>query len=208
MRQLHHRPRGDLSIASITGKCAGGANRRHISALGIQVNTNLMTAAIQMRRATYHLRSASIADEAFLLELYAQTRADELIHSGMDALQHEVFVQMQFRLRQASYRTTYPMAVDEIICADSGNPIGRVLVDRAAGGLCLVDIAIVAEKQRQGFGTQVIQQLQRECTEQDWKMRLQVLKGSAAERLYRRLGFRAVDEDRLRTQMAWNGTKV
>ena len=167
-----------------------------------------MAAAIQMPRAIYCLRSSGIADEGFLLELYGQTRAEELIHAGMDAFQREVFVQMQFRLRQTSYRMTYPMAVDEIICTDSGIPIGRVLVDRTADGMCLVDIAIIAEKQRQGFGTQVIQQVQRECAAQDWELRLQVLKGSTAEKLYRRLGFRTVDEDTLRTQMVWNGTKV
>jgi len=100
------------------------------------------------------------------------------------------------------------MALDEIIYIDSGIPVGRVLTDRTADEMCLVDIAIVAEKQRQGFGTQVIQQLQQECGAQGWKMRLQVLKASAAERLYRRLGFKLVGEDSLRRQLVWDGTRV
>lgn len=38
-------------------------------------------------------------------------------------------------------------------------------------------------------------------------MRLQVLKGSMAERLYRRLGFKVTGEDSLRRQMVWDGAK-
>jgi len=142
-----------------------------------------------------------------LLELYAQTRAEGMMHSGMDALQREVFVQMQFRLRQAGYRATYPMAEDEILCTESGTPVGRVLVDRTQDGMRLIDIAIATEEQGQGFGTQVIRELQHECAARKWEMRLQVLKGSMAERLYRRLGFKVTGEDPLRRQMVWDGTK-
>ncbi len=166
-----------------------------------------MAAAVQIREASIHLRPTAVADEVFLLELYAQTRAEELMRSGMDALQREVFVQMQFRLRQAGYRATYPMAEDEIICTERGTPVGRVLVDRTQDGMRLIDIAIAAENQGQGFGTQMIRELQRECSAREWEMRLQVLKGSMAERLYRRLGFKVTGEDPLRRQMVWDGTK-
>lgn len=171
------------------------------------VQVELMEAAVQMR-VSHRLRPSDSADDGFLLELYAQTRAGERMLSGMNELQWELFLQMQFRLRQGSYRTTYPTAVDQIICADSGIPIGRVLTHRTAGGLCLVDIAVVREKQRQGIGTQVIQNLQHECAGQNWKMRLQVLKGSQAEKLYQRLGFEATGEDPLRRQMVWDRMKV
>lgn len=142
------------------------------------------------------------------MELYAQSRAEELEHSGMDALQREVFVQMQFRMRQAAYSATYPTALNEIICSESRAPLGRVLTDRAAGGMRLVDIAIAPERQRQGIGTQVIQELQQECTAHRWKMSLQVLKDSSAERFYQRLGFRLTGEDLLRRHMVWDGTKI
>lgn len=60
----------------------------------------------------------------------------------------------------------------------------------------------------QGIGTKIIQELQQQCLAQSWKMRLQVLKGSSAERLYRRLGFSPASEDSLRRQMVWDGTKI
>jgi len=143
-----------------------------------------------------------------LLELYAQTRADELLHSGMDALQREIFVQMQFRIRQMGYRKTYPTALDEIICTDRATPVGRVLTDCSSGEMCLIDIAVVAEMQNQGIGTRIIQGLQQECIVLSLKLKLQVLKGSAAERLYQRLGFRVTGEDPLRRQMIWDGTRA
>ena len=167
-----------------------------------------MAAVVQIPEAICHLRQAGIADEAFLLELYAQTRAEELMHSGMDALQREVFVQMQFRLRQAAYGVTHPTALSEIICANDGTASGRILTDRTMDGMHLVDIAIAQDRQRQGIGTQIIQELQQECMSRHWKMSLQVLKGSSAEHLYRRLGFRLTGEDSLRRQMVWDGTKI
>ena len=167
-----------------------------------------MAAALQMRSATYHLRPSVAGDERFLLELYAQSRAEELMQSGMDALQREVFVQMQFRIRQAAYGATHPTALSEIICASDGTALGRILTDRTTDGMHLVDIAITTERQRQGIGTQVIQELQQECISHHWKMSLQVLKDSSAERLYRRLEFRLTGEDSLRRQMVWDGTKI
>jgi GNAT superfamily N-acetyltransferase len=170
--------------------------------------SDFMTAAVPMRCAPCHLRPSVAGDERFLLKLYAHSRAEELIRSGMDALQREVFVQMQFRIRQAAYSATHPMASDQILCADDGTAIGRILIDRTVDGMCLIDIAITPEKQRQGIGTQVIQELQQECRSHHWKMSLQVLKGSPAERFYRQLGFRLTGEDSLRRQMVWDGTKI
>jgi GNAT superfamily N-acetyltransferase len=167
-----------------------------------------MATAVQMRSTAYNLRESVTADERFLLELYAQTRADELMCAGMDPLQREVFVQMQFRIRQAAYGATYPMALDEIICADVGTPLGRVLTDRTANEMRLVDIAITPKNQNRGIGTQVIQKLQQECMAQTWEMKLQVLKGSPAEELYRRLGFKVAGEDSFRRQMVWDGTTI
>jgi ribosomal protein S18 acetylase RimI-like enzyme len=126
----------------------------------------------------------------------------------MDSLQREVFVQMQFKIRHAAYSATYPTALSEMICADSGTSLGRVLTDRTADEMCLIDIALMPEHQSQGIGTQVIKKLQQECMAQAWKMKLQVLKGNAAESFYRRLGFKVTGEDSLRRQMVWDGTKI
>ena len=166
-----------------------------------------MPTADLIPRTAYHRRPAIEADEGFLLNLYAQERAAELMLAGLDAPQRETFVQMQFRARQASYAANYPTAMQEIICAEDGTPAGGILVERTAHGMRLIDIAVVKNKRRQGLGTELIRALQQECDTRGWTLRLQVLKGNTAERLYRRLGFEVAGEDSLRRQMVWRGAK-
>ena len=69
------------------------------------------------------------------------------------------------------------------------------------------DLAVINGKRRQGLGTEVIRALQQECHTRGWTLRLQVLKGNTAERLYRWLGFEVAGEDSLRRQMVWSGAK-
>ena len=166
-----------------------------------------MPTADLIPRTAYHRRPAIEADEGFLLNLYAQERAAELMLAGLDATQRQMFVQMQFRARQASYAANYPIAMQEIICAEDGTPAGGILVERTADGMRLIDIAVINGKRRQGLGTEVIRALQQECDTRGWTLKLQVLKGNPAERLYRSLGFEVAGEDSLRRQMVWSEAK-
>jgi GNAT superfamily N-acetyltransferase len=97
--------------------------------------------------------------------------------------------------------------MQEIVCAEDGTPAGGILVERTADGMRLIDIAVINSKRRQGLGTEVIRALQQECDARGWTPKLQVLKGNAAESLYRRLGFEVAREDSLRRQMVWSGAK-
>jgi GNAT superfamily N-acetyltransferase len=78
---------------------------------------------------------------------------------------------------------------------------------RTADGMRLIDIAVINSKRRRGLGTEVIRALQQECHTRGWTLRLQVLMGNTAERLYRKLGFEVAGEDPLRRQMVWSGAK-
>jgi GNAT superfamily N-acetyltransferase len=150
-------------------------------------------------------RPANDADEAFLLSLYAQERTAEWMLAGLDAGQCQMLVQMQFRARRMGYATNHQAGVQEIVCAEDGAPAGTILVERTAEGMHLIDIAVIDGRRSQGFGTAVIRELQQECRTRKWTLKLQVLKGNPAERLYRKLGFEVVGEDSLRRQMLWSG---
>ena len=141
------------------------------------------------------------------MNLYAQERAAELMLAGLDATQRRMFVQMQFHARQTSYAANYPTAMQEIICTEDGTPAGGILVERTADGMRLIDIAVINSKRGRGLGTEVIRALQQQCNTRGWILKLQVLKGNTAEKLYRRLGFEVAGEDSLRRQMVWSGAK-
>src|ERR1700733_2503378 len=70
---------------------------RHTALSGVKAISDLMTTITPTRETTFFLRPEGIADEEFLLTLYAQERAAELEIFGLDALQRKLFVQMQFR---------------------------------------------------------------------------------------------------------------
>jgi GNAT superfamily N-acetyltransferase len=173
---------------------------------GTVVPTPMPTADL-IARTAHHRRPANDADDGFLLNLYAQERAAELMLAGLDATKRPMFVQMQFRARQVSYTANYPTAKQEIIFTGDGTPAGGILVERSADGMRLIDIAVINSKRGQGLGAEVIRELQQECHTRGWALRLQVLKGNPAERLYRRLGFEVAGEDSLRRQMVWSGAK-
>ena len=152
------------------------------------------------------LREATADDLPFLAHLYRDTRRQELEGWGWPREQQEWFLQMQFDARQRSYETAFPDAEDRLICME-GVPVGRLLVNREPSSLHLVDLALLEEYRSQGAGSQLIGQLQRECAKDGLTLRLQVLEGNPAIRLYRRLGFAETGAEAMYLQMAWTPTE-
>jgi ribosomal protein S18 acetylase RimI-like enzyme len=140
------------------------------------------------------VREAGTGDLPFLFALYCDVRGPEVSAWGWPAPQCDAFLRMQFDARQRSYLAAYPQAADQII-SSHGENIGRRLTAVTPGGMCLVDIALLAAYRNQGIGTQLIRQLMEDCDATGRMLRLQVLRGNPAQRLYHRLGFRETDSD-------------
>ena len=138
--------------------------------------------------------------QEFLYRLYAGTRQQEFAGLGWPPAQLEVFLRMQFNHQQRWYETAYPEAEHRIILCD-GEPIGRILVNRAPESLLLVDIALLPEHQNRGIGAKYLRELNEESDKSGLPVRLQVLKNNPAQRLYERLGFVKTGEDELYLQM-------
>ena len=68
-------------------------------------------------------------DEAFLLEVYASTRAAEMALVPWSDEQRTAFVRMQFQAQDSHYRQRYPDADFKLILVDN-NPVGRIFVFR------------------------------------------------------------------------------
>jgi ribosomal protein S18 acetylase RimI-like enzyme len=140
------------------------------------------------------LRPSLPEDQEFLFAVYASTRDEELSLWGWDDDQKHGFLDMQFRAQNQQYRLSYPQADSSVILLDD-HPVGRLLVDRNGPDITLVDIALLPEYRNRRIGTTLIQSILAEATGAQKNVALHVLRGSAAARLYERLGFTMVSED-------------
>jgi ribosomal protein S18 acetylase RimI-like enzyme len=153
---------------------------------------------MQASEESVTLRAATPDDEAFLLQVYAGTRSDELDGLGWDDNQKLAFVSMQFNAQ----RRCYPEADNKIILLNQ-RPIGRMLVGRTEDEILLIDIAVLPEHRNAGIGTSLIRNLLSEAAAAEKPVRLHVFKYGRAVHLYERLGFSTVSSDSAYLEMAW-----
>jgi ribosomal protein S18 acetylase RimI-like enzyme len=144
------------------------------------------------------LRPATAADQAFLLQVYASTRSEELEGLGWDDNQKKTFISMQFNAQ----RRCYPEADNRIILLNE-RAIGRMMVYRTEAAILLVDIALLTEYRNAGIGTSLIRDLVKEAAAAGKPIRLHVLTSSAAVRLYERLEFFRIGGDAAYLEMMW-----
>jgi ribosomal protein S18 acetylase RimI-like enzyme len=146
------------------------------------------------------LRPCRVDDQDFLLRLYAGTRQQEIAAFGWPEAQQQAFLRMQFTAQQRWYEQMYAEA-DHRIVEQDGAPIGRLMVHRQPAAVLLVDIALLPEHRGQGIGSALIRQLIERCDQEKLPLRLRVLKGNPALRLYERLGFARTGEDQMYVRM-------
>lgn len=140
------------------------------------------------------LRPATEADQDFLKTVFASTRELELQALAWNPAQAQVFINIQFNAQQQSYRVSYPSAENNIIFLGE-EPIGRMLVDRSAEAILLVDIAILAAYRNRHLGSTLLEELLAEGSACAKAVDLSVFNANPAVRLYERLGFMKVNED-------------
>jgi ribosomal protein S18 acetylase RimI-like enzyme len=133
------------------------------------------------------LRPRSPEDETFLIALYAETR-DDVVGFGWEPAQVQELLAMQYRARESAFAANHPSARSEIVVVD-GQPIGRLLVDRRAEAIHLVDIALVTEQRGHGVGTELVTDLIEEALLFNRPLHLTVRCDNRALGLYQRLGF-------------------
>ncbi|GAC1354179.1 MAG: hypothetical protein NVSMB42_11610 [Herpetosiphon sp.] len=141
-----------------------------------------------MNVSSITLRPVTLADEPFLRRLYGTTRYEELAPLGWTTDQQVAFLAQQFNAQSQHYRTTYPEADLQVICAGA-EPIGRLYVARRPDEILLIDIALLPLACNRGIGSKLLRSLNDEAAAAEKPVRLHVQKGNPAQRLYTRLGF-------------------
>ena len=139
------------------------------------------------------LRPVADADRAFLVELYASTREEELAQVEWDTGAKRAFLEQQFSAQDAHYRANYSGATLDVIEVD-GEPAGRLYVHRGPSDIRIMDIALAPEFRGRGIGTSLLRELIAEADESGRKLSIHVEMNNPARSLYDRVGFRPAGE--------------
>jgi GNAT superfamily N-acetyltransferase len=138
------------------------------------------------------LRPAADGDRQFLLRLYASTREPELEASGLPREQWGAFAEHQFAAQSRHYESYEDTSYDLVLVDEE--PAGRLIVARWPEELRVVDIALLPQHRGRGIGGALMRTLIGEADDRGVKTSIHVERFNPAQRLYARLGFRAVAE--------------
>lgn len=163
-----------------------------------------MTAINAAATAAVVLRPSTDADRDFLVRVYGSTRADELAQVPWTPDQRDAFVLMQFLAQDRDYRGRNPHGSFDVIEV-GGKPAGRLVVDRQAAEIRIVDISLLPELRGAGVGGRLIAGLINEASATGRVLSLHVGVRERAAALYGRLGFAVVAEQGVRRRMEWRG---
>lgn len=152
--------------------------------------------------AAIGLRPAGAADQAFLLQLFASTRADQMRMMGFDAATEALLIGQQFQAQQTHFRARFPDARVDIV-TDQDRPAGRLWVDLAADEIRLVDISLMPEYRGRRIGEGLLRELMVQAARRAVPLRLSVALDNPALRLYKRMGFVALAADGVYSAMEW-----
>ena len=139
------------------------------------------------------LRDIVPEDEAFLLEVYASTRAAEMALVPWSDEQRAAFVRMQFQAQDSHYRQRYPDADFKLILFDN-NPVGRVYLFRDGQKLRILDITVLPGHRNSGIGSAEIKRVMAEGAESGKGVQIYVENFNPSLRLFERLGFVKIAE--------------
>jgi ribosomal protein S18 acetylase RimI-like enzyme len=140
------------------------------------------------------LRPTLPQDEQFVYRLAYETMYEQLYAWTWDPQIRHQLLDMQVRAKHGSYASEFPNADYAIIVLDD-KPVGRMIIDRAGEFYILVDISIAPQHRGAGIGTRLILALCMEAEMMQKKVRLYVAAvNQRAAGLYRRLGFRVIED--------------
>jgi ribosomal protein S18 acetylase RimI-like enzyme len=141
-------------------------------------------------------------DEAFLQEVYAGTRLDELAITPWDESQRRAFLRLQFAAQQQHYQSHFPEADHQLILVGE-RPIGRIYVARRPDEVRILDIALLPEERNSGIGSSLIKEIMAEASKAGKPVRIYVESFNPSLRLFERLGFARVQDIGTHNLMEW-----
>ncbi len=148
------------------------------------------------------LRPIGPDDQAFLFDVYAATRAQELAAVSWTEAQKAAFLRMQFEAQHQYYTEHYGGAAFDVIVVGE-QPAGRLYVARWPRELRVIDIALLPDFRGRGIGTGLLIGLQREAGDSGRTVTIHVERMNPARSLYERLGFQVREDKGVYLFMEW-----
>ena len=152
------------------------------------------------------LRPICDTDIAFLSKLYASTRTQELSQVPWSEPEKQLFLDQQFDTQHQYYQQQFPVASFDVVLSGD-KPIGRLYVDQREDEIRLIDIALIPDSRGRGIGSQLINDILEHACSQSKAVRIHVEVSNPAMRLYKRLGFKQIDDNGIYHLMEWNNDK-
>ena len=154
--------------------------------------------------ANITLRPVDSGDYDFLVEVYASTRAEELVLVPWTTEEQQVFVRSQFAAQQDHYAKKYPAASHDVIMSDD-RPVGRLYVARLDQEIRIIDITLLPAERNAGIGSYLIKRLLDEAKRSGKVTRIYVEEFNPSLRLFERLGFSPSEQQGIHLLLQWSG---
>ncbi|HEV7395852.1 MAG TPA: GNAT family N-acetyltransferase [Pyrinomonadaceae bacterium] len=152
---------------------------------------------------TISLRNVTSEDEAFLLAVYASTRAAELAQVPWTDEQREAFLRMQFQAQHSHYRERYPDADYKVIMRDD-EPVGRLYLLREPDKMRILDITVLPAFGNCGIGAGLIQDVLDEGARTNRKVHIYVENFNPSLAFFQKRNFSVLEEDGFNLLLEWN----
>ncbi len=148
------------------------------------------------------IRPARDNDKSFIALLHNSTRDDlRLIDAEDDFI--ETLIEQQHHAQTVGYGEMFPNAMYFII-EKQFERIGRVVIDFGMNDVRLIDLAFIPLARGKGYGSDVIQMLQKAAAMNRVPLTLSVINHNyAAKALYLRLGFLVQSSTGMHEQLIW-----
>jgi|SRR5215831_2629842 len=148
------------------------------------------------------LRPVTAADDDFIFNCYASTRAQELEQLPWSPEQKENFVRMQYTAQKQHYAAEAPQADHDIIYVDSA-PVGRIYLDRRENVLHILDITVLPQHRNHGTGALLLRRLLDEAGSAGKPVTIYVENFNPSLHFFERLGFQKDHEKGFHLLMKW-----
>ena len=179
-----------------------GDSRSGDSTEGNQTTSSQTTGNQMTRDEQVTLRPVNAADDDFIFNCYASTRAQEMAQVPWSPEQKETFIRMQYTAQKQHYAAESPHANHDIIYVNS-TPVGRIYLDRREDALHILDITVLPQHRNQGTGALLLRRLLDEAGRAGKPVTIYVESFNPSLRFFERLAFRKDHEKGFHLLMKW-----